>query len=113
LSINGIQDILPKESDNSGRVVLMEIKTAKGPVDYTAKDFRQKLGSDFIKSAIFKIDIKPDINGRLFADIDGVGWGHGVGMCQWGAYFMAKQGYSVKEILKYYYPGSDVETFRF
>ena len=42
------------------------------------------------------------------AKIEGVGWGHGVGLCQWGAYFMAKQGYKYDEILKYYYPGAKV-----
>jgi stage II sporulation protein D len=41
-------------------------------------------------------------------DISGTGWGHGVGMCQWGAYFMAKAGYSFAEILAFYYPGSGI-----
>jgi len=34
---------------------------------------------------------------------DGRGWGHGVGMSQWGAYHMAQLGYSYKDILSYYY----------
>jgi len=34
---------------------------------------------------------------------EGHGWGHGVGMSQWGAYNMAMQGYSYQEILNYYY----------
>jgi len=33
----------------------------------------------------------------------GSGWGHGVGMSQWGAYHMAELGYSYVEILTYYY----------
>lgn len=33
----------------------------------------------------------------------GRGWGHGVGMSQWGAYHMAQMGYSYQEILNYYY----------
>lgn len=36
------------------------------------------------------------------------GYGHGCGMSQYGANEMAKEGYSYKEILKYYYPGSNV-----
>ncbi len=36
----------------------------------------------------------------------GSGWGHGVGMCQWGAYGMAKQGIGYREILSHYYPGA-------
>ena len=39
-------------------------------------------------------------------DLTGRGWGHGVGMCQWGAMEMAKQGFSEAEILGWYYPGA-------
>jgi stage II sporulation protein D len=36
----------------------------------------------------------------------GRGWGHGVGMCQWGAMEMARRGFSETEILTWYYPGA-------
>ena len=39
----------------------------------------------------------------------GKGWGHGVGMCQWGAREMGKAGANESEILRYYYPGSTLE----
>ena len=38
-------------------------------------------------------------------EIDGAGWGHGVGMCQWGAIEMGRKGATETEILRYYYPG--------
>ncbi|MEI6726992.1 MAG: SpoIID/LytB domain-containing protein, partial [Actinomycetes bacterium] len=37
--------------------------------------------------------------------ITGHGWGHGIGMSQWGAYGYAKQGRTYKQILKHYYTG--------
>src|SRR5215831_13938280 len=37
--------------------------------------------------------------------IRGHGWGHGLGMPQWGAYGMAKKGFSYDKILAYYYRG--------
>ncbi len=37
--------------------------------------------------------------------IHGKGWGHGLGMSQWGAKGMAEEGYSYREILEYYYQG--------
>ena len=40
------------------------------------------------------------------ARFSGRGYGHGVGMCQWGAKGMAEQGYTAEQILEYYYPGS-------
>ena len=39
----------------------------------------------------------------------GKGWGHGVGMCQWGAKAMAENGWSAEKIVKYYYPGTQLQ----
>jgi stage II sporulation protein D len=41
------------------------------------------------------------------------GYGHGVGMSQWGANIMAKQGKKVEEIIKYYYQGVDIQKMDF
>lgn len=38
----------------------------------------------------------------------GEGWGHGVGMCQWGAYGMASQGFDYAQILQFYYPETEL-----
>ena len=40
---------------------------------------------------------------------EGRGWGHGVGMSQWGAYHMAQRGYSYKSILPFYYKNTLVQ----
>ena len=42
----------------------------------------------------------------------GRGWGHGVGMCQWGAMAMAEQGYTAEQILTHYYPGTVIKRFK-
>ncbi len=39
----------------------------------------------------------------------GRGWGHGVGMSQWGAKAMADHGWSVEKILEFYYPGTSIQ----
>ena len=41
--------------------------------------------------------------------INGRGWGHGVGMSQWGAYGYAKHGLSFDKILAHYYPGTQLD----
>lgn len=48
-----------------------------------------------------------DRQGRDVVTIDGEGWGHGVGMSQWGAQIMAKNGSSYEEILSHYYTGTE------
>jgi stage II sporulation protein D len=44
--------------------------------------------------------------------IDGRGWGHGVGMSQWGAEGYARHGWSYKRILGHYYPHTRIEVAR-
>lgn len=47
-------------------------------------------------------------DGSTVFTITGSGWGHNVGMSQWGAYAMAQQGYNYKDILTFYYTGIEV-----
>ena len=106
--INNIKEINIAGRDNSGRIASLKIVTAKKNISIPAKDFRNIIGPNIIRSTNFQVSVVTE-------DIvfEGLGWGHGVGLCQWGAYFMDKKGYNYKDILKYYYPGSDVETLRF
>ena len=39
----------------------------------------------------------------------GSGWGHGLGLSQWGAYGLAKQGWNAKQILTHFYSGTEAE----
>src|SRR3954471_7320608 len=48
--------------------------------------------------------------GTLFL-LDGRGWGHGVGMSQWGAEGAARHGWDYKRILAHYYPGTTLEVW--
>lgn len=47
-------------------------------------------------------------SGSAVFTITGSGWGHNVGMSQWGAYAMAQQGHTYKDILSFYYTGIEV-----
>jgi stage II sporulation protein D len=41
--------------------------------------------------------------------VHGMGWGHGVGMCQWGAVGRARAGQDAKTIVTTYFPGTRLE----
>lgn len=101
--INRIEKIIILDRNDSGRINNLTIKGFDKEIQISAKDFRNIIGPNIIRSTNFKLDMVGD-------DVvfEGTGWGHGVGLCQWGAYFMAKQGYKFDEILKYYYPGSEI-----
>ena len=42
----------------------------------------------------------------------GKGWGHGVGLSQWGMLEMARQGWTAEKILMHYYPGTAIRKFK-
>jgi stage II sporulation protein D len=64
-------------------------------------DFRRVVGYDTLKSTLFAVAVDGDV-----ARFSGRGYGHGVGMCQWGAKSMAELGASARQILTFYYPGA-------
>ena len=81
--------------------------------------------SDFLRAEDFRLTIDP--TGRQLKSticqivewsdkwtfLSGRGWGHGVGMCQCGAQGMAREGKNVKQILSYYYPGSEISIIEY
>ncbi|MFC1807736.1 SpoIID/LytB domain-containing protein [Candidatus Omnitrophota bacterium] len=98
--ITGLYSIKIKGRNGSGRITNLLLIGRRKKVKISAKDFRHILGSVLIKSTNFEISIKDN---KVY--FTGKGWGHGVGMCQWGAFAMAKKRFSVKDILKHFYPG--------
>jgi stage II sporulation protein D len=62
-----------------------------------------------LREQLFVIDRRYDEQGRLVGfTFTGRGWGHGVGMCQVGAFGLARQGLTYDKILKAYYTGIDL-----
>jgi len=92
--------------NKSGRVDKIEIKDDSDvSCMITGKDFRRMMGPNDLRSTNFEPSISND---KLI--LSGIGWGHGAGMCQWGAKGYAGHGKSAEEILKIYYPGAEVTT---
>ena len=90
----------------SGRADKIEIKdSSAATVIITAKDFRQMFGPNVVRSTKFDSSVQ---GAELV--LNGFGWGHGVGMCQWGAFGMSENGKKCDEILKFYYPGAEITT---
>lgn len=102
----------------SGRVRKLRFKHEWGNITMTAKKFRQMIGYNQLPSLLFNIKkIQEEKKGgeegkkgkgknygleKNFNFI-GRGWGHGVGLCQWGSKKMAEEGATYEEILHKYY----------
>jgi stage II sporulation protein D len=106
--LDSIQIIERDKSDRIRRLKLIVIGDKENDksdqITISGKDFRQLVGPNQIRSTNFDVEFK---NGRV--NFSGFGWGHGVGLCQWGAYFMSRKKYKCEAILQFYYPGSKIE----
>ena len=60
----------------------------------------------------FSLQPLPPIPVNHFLVVEGYGAGHGVGMSQWGAKSMAERGANFSEILKHYYTGVQIKTYK-
>ena len=85
----------------SGRVAEFDF----GGVSVPAAALRVKLGADKMRSTL--IDRIDADNAQVV--FSGRGYGHGVGMSQWGAFAMANEGRSAEEIVEYYYADVAIE----
>jgi len=118
--IGGIQQIEVLNITETGRIKNLKIAGTFGEKIITGKEFRSKLG---LKSTLFRPTIsedfynKKDLNNQSnnqfhpYLTISGMGAGHGVGMSQWGAKYMADKGYKANQILRYFYKGVNIKPF--
>lgn len=88
------------EQGPSGRVttISMDDQTLSAPA------MRIALGSEELKSTLINSII---VNGGSVT-FEGAGYGHGVGVSQWGAYQMAEEGKTAEEIISYYFKDVDI-----
>ena len=88
------------ERGEGGRAYTLKV----GQWTVNAAQLRIDLGSTKMRSTLLT-SLKQE-NGQVV--MAGKGYGHGVGMSQWGAYGMAEQGKTAEEIVRYYFTGVDV-----
>jgi stage II sporulation protein D len=108
--IERISAVSPSRYDGLTRLTWIKLEDANGRSDtLRAEDFRLALDpTGFkIKSAAFEISRRTGTDGWAF--VGGKGYGHGVGLCQYGAQGMARKGRGAEEILSHYYPGSKIK----
>ena len=118
--IGGITQIQVLNITETGRIKNLKITGTFGEKVITGKEFRSKLG---LKSTLFRpmilenfydkkdLNNQSDIQSHPYLSISGIGAGHGVGMSQWGARYMANKGYKANQILRYFYKGVNVKPF--
>ena len=89
------------ERTQSLRVSGLAVHGTRSSARLRGNDFRRMVGYETVKSTLFAVALDGSV-----ARFSGRGYGHGVGMSQWGAKGMAERGYKAERILEYYYPGT-------
>ncbi|MCH8252829.1 MAG: SpoIID/LytB domain-containing protein [Planctomycetes bacterium] len=98
-----IRSIAASERTAAGRALAFRVEDSDGRSHVVpAETLRLAIGARVLKSSEFTVTI--DAGEVRFAD--GRGFGHGVGLCQWGMQGQALAGKKAGEILRHYYPGS-------
>jgi len=109
--IGPILDLRIASRGSSRRATDLEIVGTNGTAHVRGGRIRSALG---LREQLFVIDRELDDSGRVSSFLfTGRGWGHGVGMCQVGAYGLAKQGLTFDQILKTYYAGIEITKLYF
>jgi stage II sporulation protein D (peptidoglycan lytic transglycosylase) len=105
----------------SGRVAELIIDTDIGPLPVHGDSTRRVLvrpassqgaggGGTMLRSSLFKIGMVRGRDGFPIAVVaTGAGYGHGVGLCQWGALEMARRGHDFRQILGHYFAGIEIK----
>jgi len=106
LNLGELKDLRVVERGPSERLVASEIVGSNGRRTLRALRLRTLLG---LRDSLFSFDLERNARGAILGmTVYGRGWGHGVGMCQVGAYGMAMEGATFEEILKKYYKGIEL-----
>lgn len=107
IPVGTIASLTPYLYSPAGRVDKIRILHSEGELILRGQDFRKAVGYSLIPSTQFEVE-------TLGSDavISGRGSGHAVGLCQWGAKELAEQGYPFETILRYYFPGTELKSWR-
>lgn len=111
-------DIVARRRGVSGRILVLEILTTRGRWEVTGElNIRRLLATpqgSLLPSSAAVFDFERDLPeatptpGLRKVIVRGTGYGHGVGMSQYGADGMARQGFTYPEILARYFPGTEL-----
>jgi stage II sporulation protein D len=98
--VGTVQAMTPERTSAYGSIITMKVTGDAGSRVMDGEEIASVLG---LRSTRFRVNRG---NGSTNFVVTGRGFGHGVGMSQWGAYHLASKGYNYHQILLYYYKDS-------
>ena len=105
---SALRSLSVKKKSHSGRTESVVIETNKGSFTLSGNAFRLALHPEKVRSTLWT-SLRKSSKGY---QIEGKGWGHGVGLCQWGARGQASAGKGYREILEFYFPHTKLVVWK-
>jgi stage II sporulation protein D (peptidoglycan lytic transglycosylase) len=109
--VGRITDIREQGRTPSGRVAALTVQTDSGSYTLRGNDIRFVLRDPkgaILNSTFFTFSREASGGEISGLTVNGRGYGHGIGMCQWGAIGRARAGQNYRTILETYYPGTTI-----
>ncbi|YAI81614.1 MAG: SpoIID/LytB domain-containing protein [cyanobacterium endosymbiont of Rhopalodia sterrenbergii] len=100
--IGAVRSLIPQRTTPHGRIITLKVVGTRGSKNITDDNLRKALD---LKSTLFTVSA----NDETF-QIDGRGYGHGIGLSQWGSHYLAEQGISYDQIVSHYYQNAQLTT---
>ena len=114
VTVDEVRDVRVQRTGPSGRVAEVRIVVSRGEIPVFGPDIRAVFSTPdgrSLGSTAFQIAVERR-GGRVErVTATGAGWGHGVGMCQWGAVGRARAGQDARTIVTTYFPGTTLERW--
>ena len=108
-----LRNVRVAETGESGRAVVLRISTDEATYDVEKSAIRRVLvrsDGGMLRSCLFTLTADHEGEALTRVRLEGKGWGHGVGLCQWGAMQLSTEGVAFDRILAFYYPGTRLEA---
>jgi len=112
--IGGLKNIEILDITSTGRVKKVKLIGHHGSDQMSGVDLRKRLSlnSNFVRFKFFGDELNKKFPMKKGLIVLGQGFGHGVGMSQWGAKYLASRGQKAERILKYFYRGVHIQPFK-
>ena len=109
LGVPGLAQLKITRRSASGRVVGLKAVARDGSTkEWSGFDVRRALQ---LPETLFSMHVRRGGDGERFVHFLGRAWGHGVGLCQNGAYGLARSGRGFEDILRHYYTGIQLQRW--
>jgi stage II sporulation protein D len=98
----------------SRRVTELRVRVGSGEIPVFGPDVRRVLETPEgrpLGSTAIEVSATSEAGAVDRLEVSGAGWGHGVGMCQWGTIGRARAGHSAHTIVTTYFPGTQIERW--